>query len=310
MNLNQIENIVAIEQEQSISKAAEKLFITQSALNQQLLNLEKELGTPLFERKNRMMLPTFAGQIYLASAHRILDIKKETYKNISDVSREYSGEITIAYSPERGCEMFSDIFPVFNKKYPNIVFKIYEVHVKKMEQLVLQKEVSIAASAYTPYSKNPDIEYIDIDKELLVLGVPSTNPIAGLAGKNNWTTFPEIDLKLLRNEKFVLISKSSRLRSMIDRSFHLAGYQPRVLFESSSTSTAINMVKKQLCCAFFPQSYVKPDPDIAYFSVTPKETWIRSVCYLKGSYLTEPEKYLIDLISHHVRNGRVCNIST
>ena len=53
MDLRQIEYIIAIEQEESISKAAEKLFITQSALNQQLLKLEKELGMPLFERKKR-----------------------------------------------------------------------------------------------------------------------------------------------------------------------------------------------------------------------------------------------------------------
>lgn len=57
MDLRQIEYIVAIEQEQSISKAAEKLYLTQSALNQQLLRLEKELGTPLFERRKHSMIP-------------------------------------------------------------------------------------------------------------------------------------------------------------------------------------------------------------------------------------------------------------
>ena len=65
MDLRQIENIVAIEQEQSISKAAERLFLTQSALNQQLLRLEKELGIQLFERKKHAMIPTFAGKVYL-----------------------------------------------------------------------------------------------------------------------------------------------------------------------------------------------------------------------------------------------------
>jgi DNA-binding transcriptional LysR family regulator len=53
MDLRQIENIITIEQEQSISRAAEKLFLTQSALNQQLLKLERELGTPLFERRKQ-----------------------------------------------------------------------------------------------------------------------------------------------------------------------------------------------------------------------------------------------------------------
>ena len=76
MDLRQIENIIAIEQEQSISKAAEKLFLTQSALNQQLLRLEKELGLPLFERRRHMMIPTFAGKIYLATAHQMIDMKK------------------------------------------------------------------------------------------------------------------------------------------------------------------------------------------------------------------------------------------
>ena len=70
MDLRQIENIIAIEQEQSISRAAEKLFLTQSALNQQLLKLEKELGTPLFERRKHSMIPTFAGRIYLQSGWR------------------------------------------------------------------------------------------------------------------------------------------------------------------------------------------------------------------------------------------------
>ena len=50
MDLKQIEYILKIAEEQNITHAAEKLFITQSALNQQLLKLEKELGTPLFYR--------------------------------------------------------------------------------------------------------------------------------------------------------------------------------------------------------------------------------------------------------------------
>ena len=58
MDLRQIENIIAIEQEQSISRAAEKLFLTQSALNQQLLKLEKELGLQLFDRNKHFLRPT------------------------------------------------------------------------------------------------------------------------------------------------------------------------------------------------------------------------------------------------------------
>ena len=143
MDLRQIEYIIAIEQEESISKAAEKLFITQSALNQQLLKLEKELGMPLFERKKRQMIPTVAGRIYLATAHQMIDMKEETYKIIHDIADETVGEIALAYTPERGSMMFSDLYPVFHKRYPGITFRIHEARIKKMEQLLLQKEIPL-----------------------------------------------------------------------------------------------------------------------------------------------------------------------
>ena len=59
------QKVLKIAEEQNITHAAEKLFITQSALNQQLLKLEKELGTPLFYRSRTDWHPTPAGEIYL-----------------------------------------------------------------------------------------------------------------------------------------------------------------------------------------------------------------------------------------------------
>ena len=63
MDLILREYILKIAEEQNITRAAEKLFITQSALNQQLLKLEKELGTPLFYRSRTNCRPTHAGEI-------------------------------------------------------------------------------------------------------------------------------------------------------------------------------------------------------------------------------------------------------
>lgn len=299
MDLRQIENIVAIEQEQSISKAAERLFLTQSALNQQLLRLEKELGIQLFERKKHAMIPTFAGKVYLATAHRMIDMKKETYKIIHDISNETAGEISVAYSPERGSLLFSHIYPTFRRRYPNVTFSIHEAHVKKMETMLLQKEVTLACLTYSQGSKHAAIEYVDTKKELMVLGLPASHPLAHLAGKRSWETFPSIDLALLRDEAFALVAKTTRLRTMIDDSFRAAGFLPKVLFESSSTATVVNMVKNQVCPAFFPQSYVDPSAPMVYFTTKPKQSWVQTVAYLKGEYLTKPEKYFIELVKQY-----------
>lgn len=295
MDLRQIENILAIEQAQSISKAAEALFLTQSALNQQLLKLERELGTQLFERRKHSMIPTYAGRIYLNTARQMVDMRQETYKIIHDIAEENAGEISVAYTPERGSVMFSQVYPIFRQRYPNITFRIREARVKTMEQLILQKEVTMACSTYARDLKHPDLEYLDMCEELIVLGMPKSHPLAYLAGEQSWETFPEIDLKLLRKENFILSARTTRIREMTDRIFEQAGFRPKVLFESTSTSTLVNMVKKQVCPAFFPQSYVESEAPMVYFSVTPKESWMRCMTFLKGCYLTKPEKYFIEL---------------
>lgn len=86
MDLKQIEYIIAISEEHSITRAGEKLFITQSALNQQLQKLEKELGTPLFIRTRSDWQLTPAGQIYVDSAKEILNIRKDAYSRIHDLA--------------------------------------------------------------------------------------------------------------------------------------------------------------------------------------------------------------------------------
>ncbi len=76
MDTKQLEYIVAIAEEGNITKAAERMFISQPALSQQLISLEEEMNTQLFERKGRSLKPTKAGLIYLNGARSILNINK------------------------------------------------------------------------------------------------------------------------------------------------------------------------------------------------------------------------------------------
>lgn len=304
MDLRQLEYIIAIEREKNISHAAEKLFISQSALNQQLLHLEQDLGAKLFERHSRVMVPTLAGRIYLETAHKMLDMKAEAYKVIRDIAEERVGEISIGYTPEAGARMFAEVYPVFHKKYPKITFKIHEGRVKDLIKLVLNKTVSLATISYCDFSKRNEIEYIDQDSEYLVLGIPSSHPLAHLAGERSYETLPTIDLTLLKDEVFVLQTAQTLIRDMIDRSFAYANITPKVLFESSSSYTVVSMVRSQVAPAFFPQSYVKPCKEIAYFTVEPHIKWTRSMAFLKGNYISVPEKEIIAMMGDYIR-GRL-----
>ena len=194
--------------------------------------------------------------------------------------------------------MFSSIYPEFHQAYPEITFRIYEARIKRMEQLLERRQVSIALMGYTG-KPNPLFEYNYLSKEYIVLALPASHPLAYLAGERSWETFPPMDLLLLKDDVFAMVAKTTRLRGMIDDSFRAAGFSPKVLFESSSTATLVNMVKNQVCPAFFPQSYVDPEAPMVYFSTNPRQSWMQTVAYLKGEYLTKPEKYFIQLVKEY-----------
>ena len=86
-NSRQIEYILAIAEEQSLTRAADRLFITQSALSQQLAKLREQGLPPLFEYKEGKMMPTDAGKIYLNGARTVMYLKDCCEKELKECSR-------------------------------------------------------------------------------------------------------------------------------------------------------------------------------------------------------------------------------
>ncbi|HCM28770.1 MAG: hypothetical protein A2Z99_21225 [Treponema sp. GWB1_62_6] len=88
MDLRQLRNIIAIAEEGNITRAAEKVFISQPALSQLLRKLEHTLGTPLFIREGKRVIPTRAGKIYLNGARAILNIAKALDQKLGETTRK------------------------------------------------------------------------------------------------------------------------------------------------------------------------------------------------------------------------------
>ena len=141
MDTKQIEYILKIAEENNITKAAEKLFITQSALNQQLLKLEKELGTPLFHRSRTNWRLTEAGEIYIEGAKAALQIKNTTYNRIYDVVSARKGHLTIGLTPGRGLRMFTSIYPELHRSFPNLDVRPIEMRVRAQQDAIAKGEI-------------------------------------------------------------------------------------------------------------------------------------------------------------------------
>ncbi len=293
MDFHQLNYIIKIAEEQNITRAAEKLFLTQSALNQHLLKLEQELGTQLFVRSRTDWRPTKAGEIYLENAIKILSIKKDTYNQISDLVHTASGHLSIGLTAERGISMFAAVYPKFYSRYPEVTVEPVELSVP--EQLRLIKEGNLDLGFLTLKQKiDSCYTYVHLLDEELLLAVPATHSMVQ-AGSGNHTPRQTIELGHFSKDSFVMISKNSTLRTILDSLFKEAGFLPKVLFETRSNHTVLKMVDAGLCCAIIPESYAKVSENIVYFSLPRNPTWEVIACYKKGTYVSKATQYFIEM---------------
>lgn len=293
MDLKLLENIVAIADYENISKAAEALFITQSGLNQQLIKLENDLGTPLFYRTKRHLHPTEAGRIYLESAREILKIKRCAYTRIQDLADSTIGEIHFGLSFEHGVEMFISISPAFNQKYPGVRVHLAEQKVSKQLDMIRSGQLDMAFVMLHEHDKNEN-QYIPLCREELVLGCPIHHPLAAYAAPPGQplTTLP---LSLFKNEKFAFMFPGSTMRSVIDPLFFKSGFQPDILFETTMNFALAQLVSNGLCCTILPQSYARDTTNTAWFRLEDEPSWMWEITHSKNMVLSEASWYLIEL---------------
>ena len=298
MDLKQIEYIVKIDDEHSITRAAEKLFVTQSALNQQLLRLEKELGAPLFHRSKVDMRPTEIGQVYLDNAREILRIKQRTYNLINDITDAKKGRLSIGFTPGRGSEMFTHVYPSFHQAYPNVIVEPHELSVHRQQQMISQGNLDIGFQTLSERQRT-DSEYIKLGEEEIFLLVPSIHPAAEqlAATQTASAPFPIANLTLFQYEPFVLMYKESTIRAITDEIFRKSGFTPNVLFETASNNTVLSMIEANLCCGVVPEYYVRRLPKgISCFAFPTHPSWDIAANYRKNGYLSEAAKYFIELV--------------
>lgn len=294
MDLKQLEYIVKIADESSITRAAEQLYISQSGLNQQLLKLEKELGQPLFHRSKNDLRLTDAGHVYVEYAREILRLKREAYEKLSDIENNHRGRLSIGLSPERGTTMLLSIYSDFHEAYPNITIAPAEINVKKQLHMLSKNQLDLGFLTLSEPDKVSNLEYVHIKNESILLGVPRSHPLAAHANPP-YEPYAEANLALFRDEQFILMFKDSTMRTIIDPLFRDAGFTPNILFETGSNRTMFTMVKNKMGCTIIPETYARSQQDVAYFLLPSRPHWEMVLAYNKGHYLSKATKYFIQL---------------
>lgn len=175
MDLRHLRYFIAVAEEQSFTRAAEKLFIAQPPLSKQIKDLEYELGVELFERGSRPLKMTQAGHFFYKKSIKILEnineIKNETHR-IGAIQRDFR----FGFDASLLFGLLPKIVNSYRQAHPHLNIKLIEGDTS--EQSSLLKEGKLDIGVIRVKANDPDIRNVLLREEPLVLAVYKDHPLS------------------------------------------------------------------------------------------------------------------------------------
>ncbi len=295
MTFQTLDYIIAIAEERSISRAADRLLISQPALSRQLKRLEDQLDAKLFVREHNEMRLTDAGKIYVNGARSIQNIHEHALEDIHKLSQSGRRQITFIYNNILLPNFSMDILPEFRKQHPHTLISTIHGNATIAKDYLSNGMADLAVAA-TGEAAHSMLEFIPLREEELMLVLPSSHPLVSSFEKEG------ADLSLLFNEPFILNQHNSFFRSLEQNLLAGLPYAPDILCEISDVSAAANMVANQKGIAFLPRSVSGHITGCRLFSLHTPVKFQIVIAYPKSNVLTGPVRDLILLLLKNAEN--------
>ena len=264
MDLKELEYVVTIADEGSISRAAEKLFMAQSSLSQYLARYEAELGARLFTRTGGGVRPTGAGEIFVRSAREMLRQYQQVKAELKEADLSHSGVIHFGISSFRGGALIPPVLKRFRTEYPLVDVMIHEHNTNVLTRKTASGELDLALVALPPGEKPESSETVLRDEVVLV--VNRTHPMMERI-HFDYPHRPWADLADAAPFEFLLSNPSTVLGSIAEKEFEARGMVPLAKNRNLTAAFAMEMACQGLGLAFTYASCAVPRADVEYISL-------------------------------------------
>lgn len=227
MDLHELEYISAIAHYGSLTSAAKELYVSQPTLSKCLQKVETDLGIALFEHAGRKMIPTYAGERYIAHAEMILAQKDKMDAEMKDILHSDSGVLRVGMPPFRCAYSLEEILPVFSKKYPGVLFKLYEESSANLDKMLKRGEIDLAF--FMSFRQDEELSYKVIRNDKPYIIFAKGHALEKKARKNGF-----VRLKDLSNQDFIIQSSSQRLGQYVLRTLAANNVTPGSIMKNTN----------------------------------------------------------------------------
>lgn len=299
MNLKQFQYVLTLSQEGTFSRAADVLNISQPSLSQYIKKIEKQLGTDLFIRANGEVRLTDAGEVYLETGKKILTLQRQMENELSDISENVSGTVTVGISPYRSVHMIPRVLKEFNQRYPGIKLVVKEKSGSDLIEAALHGEFDVCIIAGPVDEKVFHCE--TVQEEETVIAVNKKTDLYRLLDREAETVegkkFPAVDIRLVDGCEFAMLAEYMPMRSITDDILSRYDVSIHEKVQVSSNEALLSIVHSEICASFIPSGITGFETgDIGFFSIK-QDAGIRSIAaiYRKDQYLSKPAHDFINI---------------
>ena len=296
MDLKELDYIVTVADEGSISRAAEKLFMAQSSLSQAVRLIEQDLGTSVFVRTARGVRLTAAGEAFISHARQILQQNREARSEASDIENLKGGTIIFGISTYRGTYLLPPVLKKFHERYPKVHVEISEMDSIDLENQILEGILDLALIAAPPVRIKHGFEELMRDEIMLV--TTKEHPVMKYA--HECENDPEelwIDLKDTAPYEYILGPPNTVLGRTARHSLREAGVEPLGLDTYLSAAFAAAVAREGVALAFTYRSCRIMRDGFRYLRIGKEGIFLDlALVWPAGKYRSRAAKALADLL--------------
>ena len=232
MQFNQLRYVLEAADKKSFSAAAKSLFVSQPSLSQQIMNLEKELGIPLFIRHSKSVSLTEAGEYFVQSARRILNDTEQLKYSMLKYSSLQTGTLKLGMLWVGGYLNLPQLITDYHDRHPLVTCHL-DVEARDLHAIfIIGSEKQLL---------NQDLYYQKIMEDRYMAVISTDNPLSRRS---------ILSISDLADQKIILPSKASAFRPDLERLFIQNNISPSVLCETSQSDIVIQLASNNLAIGF------------------------------------------------------------
>ncbi|MCS6870529.1 MAG: LysR family transcriptional regulator [Anaerolineae bacterium] len=286
LDLYKLRIFMAVAQEGSFRGAAERLYITQSAISQHIKDLETSLGRQLFERGWRGVTLTTHGELLQSYAQRIFELVAEAENALTNLENLPEGKLTIGATPGVGIYLAPDWIGRFRSRYAQFSVTLQTgVTAQVISDILAQRlELGFVEGELDSY-QNPRLGICVLQEvpQMVIVGT-----------KHAWWDAKSVCLEQLRDQPFIVRPPNSQSRIWLEQTLRAHGIEPHISAEFDNIESTKRAVAAGVCITILPHYVVQNEVGQGTLRALP----------IEGNPLRRTLKLVWDQSAHFTPIGR------